>query len=68
MKRKFNRISTILVIVGFCVIICAAGKCDYYSEIGEYYPFTKTLHECLFGFLCFVPKAIETYVNYFLED
>lgn len=68
LKKVVNVIASVFVVVGFILIISAAGNSDYMSMTGQYYPLSKTMWQMLLGILFFLPKAVLAFVDYFLED
>ncbi len=59
MKLKiFNRIISILALVGIFVIIGAVGNVDYMVAIGKDYPLWKTCVTTLIGVIMLIPAVI----------
>ena len=54
-KKIIEQILGFVFVVGFLMMVGSVGTQDYMSEIGQTYPWTKTIATALIGLLLMVP-------------
>ena len=54
-KKIIEEILGFVFVVGFLMMVGSVGTQDYMSEIGQTYPWTKTIATALIGLLLMVP-------------
>lgn len=54
-KKIIEQILGFVFVVGFLMMVGSVGTQDYMSEIGQTYPWTKTIATTLIGLLLMVP-------------
>jgi len=54
-KKIIEQVLGFLFVVGFLMMVGSVGTQDYMSEIGQTYPWTKTIATALIGILLMVP-------------
>jgi len=54
-KKIIEQVLGFVFVVGFLMMVGSVGTQDYMSEIGQTYPWTKTIATALIGLLLMVP-------------
>lgn len=54
-KKIIEQVLGFVFVVGFLMMVGSVGTQDYMSEIGQTYPWTKTIVTALIGLLLMVP-------------
>lgn len=54
-KKIIEQVLGFVFVIGFLMMVGSVGTQDYMSEIGQTYPWTKTIATALIGLLLMVP-------------
>ena len=54
-KKIIEQVLGFVFMIGFLMMVGSVGTQDYMSEIGQTYPWTKTIATALIGILLMVP-------------